>query len=244
MDHKFEIVLYQKIPKNCVMITGFQGVGLVGTLAAQYMADKTKAKLIGHVNSTALPPMAIIVEGEIKHPIRIYLFKSKATNFLIFESEIPISNQLVHPLAASLIEFAYKNDIKEIVSLEGMATQDLSREPSIYGVTNQIKIESKISKYMNILKNGIIVGLSAALLIEAKVRDINALCFISEAHVNFPDGIAASNLIDKLNEVYHLKIDTSELRRESHKFEQQMKSIISKVKELKEENVPSKHYIG
>ena len=104
-----EIRIDGKVPQNAIILEGFQGVGLVGTLAAQYVADKTNAKLIGYINSTLLPPMALLINGELRHPMRVYHFKSKNKDYMIFESELPLPKALVHEMAAKIAEFAEKS---------------------------------------------------------------------------------------------------------------------------------------
>ena len=240
-----EIRIEGKIPKKAVIIEGFQGVGLVGTLAAQYIADKTKAKLIGYVNSVLMPPMALLINGELRHPLRVYHFKSKGQDFLIFESELPLQKILVHEIAAEIANLAEDNDAKEIICLEGLAVPKPPIESNVYGVTNDSKKEKELSKHVKLLANGIIAGVAAAMLMEAKVRKISASCIMAEANPEFPDGLAAANIILKLNSMYGLKIDVKELQKESKSFEDKLWKVVETAQAIKEVGeVPGKSYIG
>jgi len=240
-----EVRIDGKIPKKAILLEGFQGVGLVGTLAAQYIADKTGAKLIGYVNSTALPPMALLINGEIRHPMRIYHFKNKNQDYLIFESELPLPKTLVHEIAAKIAEFAEENEIKEIICLEGLAVPKPPVESNVYGVTNTVSKEKELSKHVKLLSNGIIIGVSAALMMEAKIRDVPALCLMAEANAEFPDGLAAANIVLKLNAMYNLKINVEELQKESRRFEEKVWKVVERAESLKDMGeTPKKNYIG
>jgi uncharacterized protein len=241
-----EIRISGKVPKNAIILEGFQGVGLVGTLSAQYIADKTNAEIIGYINSTLLPPMALLVNCEIKHPMRVYHFKNKGQDFIIFESELPLPRQLVHETAAAVAKFAEENGAKEIVCMEGLAVPKPPVESNVYGVTNKASKEKELSKYIKLLDNGVIIGVSAALMMEAKVRGITASCLMAEANADFPDGLAAASIILKLNSMYNLKIDTEELQKEAKVFEEKVWKVVEKAEALKDNmgETPKKNYIG
>jgi uncharacterized protein len=242
-----EIRIEGKVPKNAIIMEGFQGVGLVGTLAAQYVADKTNAKLIGYINSTLLPPMALLINGEIRHPMRVYHFKNKNKDYMIFESELPLPKALVHEMAAKIAEFAEENEAQEIICLEGLAVPKPPVESNVYGVTNTASKEKDLSKFVKLLGNGIIVGVSAALMMEAKIRKVTASCLMAEANADFPDGLAAANIVLKLNSMYDLKINVEELQKESRKFEEKLWKVVEKaeaIKDMGETDTPRKNYIG
>ena len=240
-----KIIINAKIPKNAILIEGFQGVGLVGTLAAQYLVDKKKAEIIGYMDSLEFPPIAILSNGIIRTPIRIHKFKNKGKTFIVFESELPIPQLLINKIATELSNFAKKNKIKEIISLEGLAIPKGPINPKTHWVSNMGDKFPKFKKESNLLKNGVVIGVSASLLIKSKINKIPAIVLMAEAHPNFPDGIAAANIIKLMNKIYNLGIDTSPLEKESKKFEDQIWGVIRKANQLKKSSTNAKEtYIG
>lgn len=240
-----EIVFEKDIPKNAVILAGFQSIGLVGALAAQYTAEQSNAEVIGYIDVPEFPPIAILVNGQIRHPIRIHKFKHGSKNFIVFESELPIPQKMVNVIAKQISRFARKFKVKEIVSLEGLAVQKTPSTSNIYWISNIEKKFENFNKHANSLKSGIVVGVSAALLMQAKVEKIPAAVLMAEAHSDFPDGLAAANLIKTLNKIYNFKIDTSPLEKESKKFEEKIWAIVEKAHQLKEVGEkPVKTYIG
>jgi len=246
MTDKIEIKIKGTVPKNAIIFEGFQGIGLVATLAAQYIADKTNAKMIGHITSSGFPPMALLVNGEIKNPMVVYHFKKNGQNYLIFESELPVPHKLINGLAETIAEFAKKNKAKQIVCLEGIATTHAPVESNVFAFATSKLLDKKIKSKVAILQNGIIVGVSAALMTHAKILDVPSICLIAEAHADFPDGIAAAGLVKKVNLIYGFDIDVSSLEKESKKFEDQLLSVIDKAQLVSESETksPGRVYIG
>lgn len=216
------------------IVSGFQGTGLVGVLAAQYMAKKLGAEQIGYIESNKLPPVAILSEGEIKHPIRI--FSSVRNKLIIVESELPIPKDLVFEIAEELNKWAAKNKAKEIICVEGISVEEAGPHPKTFVVVSQPSLEKKAVKTTELLKNGLIVGVAAAMLLESKDIGMPNTCYLAESHANFPDGRAAAAIIDKLNVVLNLKIDTKPLVEEATKFESKLKELIKKAQYLQQPN--------
>jgi uncharacterized protein len=240
-----KVITEKSIPKGAIIFEGFQGIGLVGTLAAQYIADVSKAEVVGYIDVPDFPPIAILVNGQIRNPIRVYKLKKGNKTFVIVESELPIPQKLVNPIARAISEFAKKIHAKEIISLEGLAVPKAPQDSNVYWISNNEKKFNHLKKAASLLKNGIVVGVSAALLIQSKVKKIPAAVIMAEAHADFPDGIAAASLIKSLNKIYSLDIDTTPLEKESKRFENKVWSIIEKAQKLKESSEkPGETYIG
>ncbi len=224
---KIKIVSKDINLKNPILIEGFQGTGLVGTLAAQYIAKELKMKQIGRIESEDLPPIALMSEGEIRFPIRI--FASKEHNIIMFESELPIVPKLTFRIASDIAEWAKKQKVERVICLEGIAGKGESGE--LYGVGTVDGLDDELKKEgVKILKNGVILGVSAALLLECKSEGIPAVCLMAQSHATFPDGKASAKIVDYLSKKYKLSINTKPLRDEAEKFEAQIKDIIERAK--------------
>ncbi len=240
-----KIVIEGKLPKNFILLEGFQGVGFVATIAAEYLAEKMKAEQIGYITSEELPPLIMFYNGKISHLIRIYKFKWKNQNFVLIVSELPIPSKLVHELSNEIITWAKKKGVKEIISFEGVVAPQLIHESEVYGISNGLKTKTKFSKSLKLLKNGIIVGMSAAILMKAKENKIPAFCMLAEAHPEFPDARAAAAIINKFNELYGTSVDTTELVEEAKEVEKKLMNVVQKAVKLNKRNFDdTKQYIG
>ena len=120
--------------KNCILIEGFPGIGLVGTIAAGYIVEKRKMKPIGHIYSDKFPPMTTIHEGKAFFPARIY--KDPKKDFCVLLAEFVVPSRSVYELADEILDFVKRSGIKQVVSLSGMSfSHESNRPPSSRSTT-------------------------------------------------------------------------------------------------------------
>jgi len=226
-----KIVLDKKIKlKNPIVVSGFQGVGMVGTLASQYISTTLNAKPIGHIESKLLPPVAILIGGEVKFPIRI--FADEKNNLVLFESELPIPKGIVFDLASEIVKWCKEIGAKQIICFEGV-TVPSPNEKNVYAITNNKKIEEKISKHAKILGNGMMMGISAAIMLESISKKLPSVCIMVESHTEYPDGKAAASVIKTFSKLTGIEVDVKPLELEADKFEKKLTEIVKKAKEAK-----------
>jgi len=240
---ELKIVVHKPLKvKKPLLFEGFSGVGLVGTLAAQYLIEKLGAEQVGHIESDDLPPIAVLVKGEIKFPIRLY--ESVKHNLVFFESEFPIPPKAVIDIAEAIAVWAKKNNVRKVVCLEGVGMPHPPQSANVYGITNSRKGDKELEKYVRLLQNGIIIGVSAALMLECKARNIPAVCLMAESHTDFPDGLAAASLLGKLNEMFGFNVDVKPLEKEAKAFETKLKGLVQKAKTVKKATQQNKMIYG
>lgn len=230
---KIKLVLKKGIVfNNPIIIEGFQGVGLVGTLAAQYMAQKLDFEPIGYVDSEGIPPMALLINGEIKNPVKIYTNKKR--DIVIIESELSIPRKIIYELGEVISQWAKKIKAKEIVCLEGIAVPSEEMDYDILGLSTSKTIMNRlVKKGIKKLENGIVIGMSAALLLRSREYNIPATCLMIESRKNIPDGMAAANLLDALGRIYDFKVDVSDLKKQANAFEKKIEKVLSHANTLK-----------
>ncbi len=218
--------------KKPLIIEGFQGVGLVGTLAAQYLSQKNKFEEIGYVDSEGIPPMALLINGEIMNPVKI--FANKARDIVVIESELSIPRKIIYELSDEITKWAKKIKAREIVCLEGLSVPESERDYEVLGMsTNSKSMANMRKKGVKELKNGILLGMSAALLLKAKEKGVPASCMMVESRAQFPDGLAAAAILEDLARIYGFSIDTSDLKSQANAFEKKMQKVIQHASQLK-----------
>jgi uncharacterized protein len=200
--------------KKPLVLVGFYSPGLIGTLVSQYIAKKGEAKQIGHVE-TGLPPVAMISKGKVEHPIRVYSIKKRG--MVIISSELPIPPNNADSIAKSIAEWVKKIN-GEIVCVEGMVAPKSS---DIFMITSKKNIRTDLKS----LGEGIIMGVTGALLLNSSEMNIPATCIIAETESVMPDGRASAKVIEKMNEIFNWKVDTKPLLKETEIFEKKIKQI-------------------
>ena len=217
-----------KVPKNPIIIEGFPGIGLVGTIATEFLVEHLNAKSIGKITGDEVPPMVAVHDKKVVRPMEIF-YDSK-NNILIFHviSGAPGEEWKIVNLIDTL---ASKTKAKEIISLESVGTpyEMASAEGTCYYYSFS---EAKNKKFEKIglkpLQEGIVMGVTGALM---QYADLPLSCIFAETYSKLPDSKAAAHVIDSLNKYLNLKIDTAPLLESAQKFEEKIKGILEKSKE-------------
>jgi uncharacterized protein len=114
--------------RNAIVFDGFPSVGLVSTIATNYLINVLELEQIGIIDSVAFPALSIIRNGEPLSPVRIYGGRKKVNgdsgetqNIVVFISEFAPPLNMIKPLAKLIVDFAVENDCHLIITPEGWA---------------------------------------------------------------------------------------------------------------------------
>ncbi len=222
-----EVILNQK-PKNPIMIEGFPGFGFVSTITTEFLIEHLNAKLIGRIDSDKLMPMVAIHNKNLLEPLGIYYDKSH--NIIIFHAVTNMQG-LEWEIAEKLTMLSRELKTKELISVEGVAAQ--SEENNAYCYACNEEIEKRFRKIkVEPLKEGIIMGVTAALLLKARCP-ISAV-FV-ETHSGLPDSRAAAKAIEILDKYLNLKVDYKPLLEKAEQFENKLKFLMEQQTKAQEQ---------
>lgn len=209
--------------KEPLVIAGFVGAGLVGSIAISHIIEQLKLEEIAYVKSRHLPPAAIFVGEKLRHPFRIHAGQKE--NIYAIVSEIPIKEDGFYSISSALLDWADAKGTREMLVLEGIPVPGLPRKRQAFCVTESGKCEAFTGKGIELLKKGIIVGITGAILNECLSRKIEGTALLTPAMAPIPDPEGAATLIEALNKSYGLKIDTSELIAGAKEIKEKLKEI-------------------
>lgn len=213
-----------------VLIEGFPGVGLAGTIAVNHIVSTLKLKEIAYIESEAIPPLIGLRDGRIVHPVRIHA----NSGLIVVVSDIPIELKYANALAKSLVDWVASKNVILMISLAGIARMRREREEGeriVVGAASSqgaLKIldDFKIKR----IEFGTIVGMPTAMLLEGEKRDIPTLLIMAEAHSNYPDAAAASKLVEVLNRALNLGVDIKPLLEEAKEIEAKVAQLMEKTR--------------
>lgn len=214
-----------------IILEGFSGVGLIGTLATQYIVNKKDLEQIGYISAKGLPPVVFMKEGVIVEPIRI--FSNKERDLVIVESSLPVPKDIAYDLAEEITDWAKENKAKRIYCLEGIGASDIPKKPKTYSVSSREETKEEIEKRIESLQKGVMIGTSALILLKSREKDLDTVCLMTQSHSKLPDGKAAAEQIKKLNDLIDLDIDPTELEEKAEGFEEKIKKMVEKAKKAK-----------
>lgn len=224
-DHVLEI---KKIKyKSPIIFAGFVGPGLAGPLAIGYLIEKLNMREVGYLRSKFLPPSTVFIQGRLRHPFRFYSNKKGTICAII--CEVPLRMEGLYNIAATILDWAQSNGTKEIVILDGVASDE--HDEKIFCAAEEDLCRIMSEKGINMISQGFITGIPGSILNECIMRKIRAITLLVKASHISPDPLAAATLIDAVNKVYGTGIDASNLRSESEKLGLEFKELSEKYKE-------------
>jgi len=212
-----------KKPKNVTIIEGFPGFGLVGPITTEFLIEHMKTEQVGQFLYDDLPATVVIHQGKVVNPMAIHY--SKKFNVLIFHTILNVKG-FEWQIADALVKVSEELKAKEIVSIEGVNV--VEKNATIVFGYGEPKFLALGAKEM---KESIIMGVSAALLLRAK----NTKCLFAQASSNLPDSKAAAEIIRFLDKYLGLGVDPAPLLKQAAEFEQKLKSIYQQAQQAGEE---------
>lgn len=216
----------RKKPKNPIIVEGFPGFGLVGTIATEFLLDHLKTEEIGSIWLPELPAIAAIHRGDVVAPLGIHY--NKEYN-IVFVHGVTAVTGIEWALADAIMDMAKQLDAKEIISLEGIGSAvKTATHDAFYYASKQVNAK-KLEKVCKGLNEGIIMGVTGALLIKKNKIPITAI--FAETHSNLPDSKAAAKVIEVLDSYLGLKVDTKPLIKQAEKFEEKLRGLLQKSKQ-------------
>ena len=216
------IELWKK-PKGVTVIQGFPGFGLVATIATGFLIDHLKCEQIGRFWFEDTQPTIAIHNCQAVDPIGI--FYNKQHNLSIIHSIAPV-NKLEWRAADLVLDICEQLDAKEVVTLEGVgSTEPGDSRGFFYSETAAHK--KKFEKIgIDCLGEGIIVGVTAALLLKTKQTILDICCLFAETHSQLPDSKAAAKIIELVDKYYGLNVDYKPLLQQAEEFEERLKTMV------------------
>ncbi len=211
------------------LILAFPTAGYVSILSINFLIHKKLLKEIGYIDIESPEQFAVVENGKITFPIRIF----EGQHGIFITSQFPIELKNVSTLTNEIFEIYKKFKCKAIITLDALNATEEKSTSSLFYVSNKIQIDIKNSKQ---LEEGVMIGLSAIIALESKKRGVPFIAFMAETHVNIPDGVAASKLIEGLDELVGIKTDTIELINEYKTVLSRINSIIQKTKGMQEKH--------
>ncbi|MEM4728455.1 MAG: PAC2 family protein [Thermoplasmata archaeon] len=229
-ERELEIYIKEKSElKGAAVVEGFPSVGLVSTLAANYLVEQLKLPKIGCIHSRYLPVTSIIRGGEPNHPVRIYGDK----RLVVFLSEFRPPAELVDPLVDAILDWTSEAGCGIIISAEGLPIAEGYQPEKIntYGVGSTPRMRELLRKNaIPELSEGIITGISGVLLNEGARLDRDVLCLIADAHESYPDARSAAKLVEAIDALLpQIKLDTTPLYEEAERMEAEIKKALKSV---------------
>jgi uncharacterized protein len=246
-----KVVQRNKKLNSPILIAGFPGAGLVGSISTSYIINKLQMNQMACVESEFIVPGVIYAEGKLRHPFRLY--SNEEGDVCVLVCEAPIMVHGMYSVLDTVVKWALDNKVKEVMVLDGIAVEglpDSKRMPIILSsdgraadaanlihdnnnsdVTNkEEKEEEDDDSSSNIYPTtAFIGGIAGGILSSCLSNGIASKALLISAARGLPDPEGAAILIESLSKITNnesLKIDTQQLRKQGASLKMRMEKII------------------
>jgi uncharacterized protein len=227
MAIEFHLTAKPKL-RSPVLVEGFPGLGLVGTISASYLVEKLQMKPLGYITGDQFPPLAAVHNHMPLYPARMYY--SEKHDLIVFVSEFVIPIGAVNELAERIHEFARKSRVKKIVSLGGITIK--GEQDTVYAIASLSSLTAELEKMDGVktIKEGATTGVTGVLLARGAIENYPVVSLLAESQEGYMDPKAAAMVLEVLSKMLRTSIDTSALESEASKIDSKVKEIMSKAK--------------
>jgi uncharacterized protein len=238
-----------------ILIAGFPGPGLVGSLSTSYIINKLRMNQIACVESEFIVPGVIYAEGKLRHPFRLY--SNQEGDVCVLVCEAPIIIQGMYSVLDTVMKWALSNNVKEVIVLDGIGVEglpDSRRTPIILSSDGrEADAANLIHDNKNEIRNGeqrvdengsaypttaFMGGISGGILSSCLSNGIASKALLIYAARGIPDPEAAAILIESLAKTTdneRLKINTEQLRQQAEGLKKRMEKIIQSFAEQQQQ---------
>jgi uncharacterized protein len=206
--------------KNPILVEGFPGLGMVGSIATHYLVKKLKAQKMATLYSPHFPYHVLVNKKGSARLLRgeFYFWKNETgeNDFILLTGDSQaqtIEGQF--EVANSILDFAEKKNVKTVITLGGYRNE-IEETPNVVAVSTNPALFEKALKAKAISSEAgtPIVGTAGLLLGLAKFRKLDALCLLGETRGYFPDPKTAKAVLEILKGILAVDVDLKGLDEE------------------------------
>ncbi|MBT61473.1 MAG: hypothetical protein CMA63_07995 [Euryarchaeota archaeon] len=246
--------------ENAMVVACFPSIGMVSSVVAHFLIDHLELEFVGAVIDPRLPVITLVQDGEPLPVIRAYAGKPQCTiegcdQVILLMSELVIPEPLVNDIVWAMLEWSKENNIVHGVVIDAFAKAGMKgnlngAEPTVeyedtegidvVGIGANQKVRDMLSSMeIPLLNQGVIKGINAAILSEARRRNLDLMSIMVEADPRWPDARAAATLIETLNKLLPtIDLPHEPLLEEAIELENQIKAMMEGASDAGSENKP------
>ena len=192
--------------KNIPVIQSFSGSGAIGTILSTFLINSLEMEHVAVIHSESLPPVAIIKDGKIEHPIRLF----QSEKLALMSCEIPISYSNTQHILKKLVDYYIKQGVSHVIPVGGLPVlKDPNNNARCFAITtNDEMLNFLTSKSVKILDEGILYGTVVETLELCNSKGFNG-CFslLAECDPGVASYFAAKQIILELSKLFDFEFD-------------------------------------
>ncbi len=204
--------------KNPVVVVGFPGTGLVGSVAASHLVERLKLKFGGYISSPEFAPLAAIHNYTPLPAARIHY--SQKHNLIVILSEMSIPVSLSLELANKLFEFAQNIRAAQIVILGGISLEEDKNKVYVVSSSRELIKEISEKRIAKPIKEGATTGVTGILLTKGTIENFPVTTLLAESAEDYLDPGAAARVVKSFSKFTEIRVPTLTLEKEAKELDE------------------------
>mgnify|MGYP000521889701 CR=1 FL=1 len=222
---------------NETLIAGFSNFGLAGLTAADFLVDQLGLEQTGHVAVEELPAITPFENGVARHHTRLFGGEDTDVTVLVGELFIPVSAAGVFCTAVG--EWMDEGGVEEVAVLSGVPiAHGPDDHRAFYIATEDYRDHRLADTDVAPMPQGFLDGVNAELVRRAINSPLEAGVLTTPVHPQAPDVEASIRLVDAVNDVYGLGVDTAPLEQFAAEIQQHYTNLAERLEAMNEEERP------
>lgn len=216
------------------LIEGLPGHGLVAAIAVDQLNRQLGLSHYGNIVSKAFPPVTSFIDGRVRDLVRVH---SGDPGVMTLQSDIPLPESAFDALGTCVLE-ELASEFDRVIFLAGAPAQSERQLGDVTGVatTDAVQADLEAADIALAEGNGLIGGVTGALVNACYHADVPAAVLIVQAHPYVPDPAAARSVIENaLEPLVEFDIDTTELAEQAEEIRAQLEQIARQYQQMSEE---------
>lgn len=220
-----------------VLIAGFSEFGLAGLTAVDYLVQRLDLDVQGRVTAPDLPTITPFDEGAPRHPVR--LFSAESVPVVVLVSELFVPTTAARSFSDALLSWTEAAEIAETVVLSGVQMPHAEEDHrTFYVATDDYRRARLDDADVAPMATGYTDGVKASLLARGIDSDLRACVYATPAHAQAPDAEAALRLVEAVDDVYDLGVDTGPMESFAADVQRHYQGLVERVEAAREEQQP------
>ncbi|WP_276301244.1 proteasome assembly chaperone family protein [Halorussus lipolyticus] len=223
-------------PEDTV-IAGFSQFGLAGLTAADYLVDHLDFQQVGHISADQLPAITPFENGQPRHHTRVFSHEDAGLSVVVGELFVPAF--AAQPFSEAVLEWTETEDVDEVAVLHGVTIPHAPEEHQVFYVATEDYHDHRLADAgISAMGRGFLDGMNAELMARGMESDLRTAVFLTPVHAQAPDVEAAIRLLETVQTVYGLEIDTGPLEEFAAEVQGYYEGLAERLQERAEADQP------
>lgn len=203
-------------PKE-TLLCGFASYGLSGLTAIDFLVDQLELTETGHVTAEGMPSITPFENGRPTHHTR--LFSNPDLDLTLLKNELFVPPTLSGPFGEAILDWTERQGAEEVAVVDAVPMQHSPDDHRTYHVATDDYHERRLrgdgsgaDVPTTPMARGYLDGVTGALVEQGIGAPLAVGVFRTPVHEQMPDVEAAIRLVETVNAVYDLDVDTEPLR--------------------------------